>query len=258
MKEANSQSRDQSLAIASESGIKSLYSGNRVAASYLKERSASELMRLLSDRQVRTVQRVMRATEPHRTLEIAPGPGRITRSLDAAGELVCLEFNQEMINEGRRWCGDHVQWVRGDAFDLPFEQDAFDFAYSFRFVRHFQRADRDRLYAQIARVIQPDGLFVMDAVNAVVSRPLRDANPECFPVYDVLYADEGELRNELACAGFEVIHIEPVHTCFPIQYQIQVLVGPRSRWLCRRMIRLLERLRRGPALEWIVTCRRTG
>jgi ubiquinone/menaquinone biosynthesis C-methylase UbiE len=115
-------------------------------------------------------------------LEVAPGPGRITRDVAPAGELVCLEYNEGMIAEGRRCCGEHVRWVQGNAFELPFGEGEFGFAYSFRFVRHFHRADRDRLYAQLRRVLEPGGWLVMDAVNARVSAPIRDANPEAYPI----------------------------------------------------------------------------
>jgi SAM-dependent methyltransferase len=144
--------------------------------------------------------------------------------------------------------------VRGDGFRLPFDQ-AFDLVYTFRFVRHFQRTDRDRLYAGIRRVLTPGGHFVMDAVNERFSRPLRQANPEDYPIYDELYRREGLVR-ELAEAGLEVVDLEPVQKWYGWQYKSQVLLGPRASWLNRLVIRTLERLPRSEGLEWIVTCRR--
>ena len=96
----------------------------------------------------------------------------------------------------------------------------------------------------------------MDAVNAQVSAPLRAADPASYPIYDKLYENEAELKAELADAGFELLRAEPVQRWFPLQYRLQILLGPRSPFLCRAAIRGLEKLRRGPALEWIVTCRR--
>ena len=117
-------------------------------------------MRLLHETQVAAVNRAMHDLGAVRSLEMAPGPGRVTRDVRPAGELVCLEFNEGMIAEGQRCCSPHVKWVQGNAFELPFEDDEFDSAYSFRFVRHFHRNDRDRLYAQLSRVLRPGGWLV--------------------------------------------------------------------------------------------------
>lgn len=240
---------------ATELEIQSAYRGRDLAHKYVAQRFVSELHRLLHDRQLTAVQWVMDTARPARTLEVAPGPGRLTRDVRPAGELFCLEYNEGMIAEGRAACPSSVKWVQGNAFDLPFAQE-FDFLYTFRFVRHFHREDRGRLYEQFRNVLKPGGRLVLDAVNAVVSRPLREASPGEYPIYDKLYADQQELRKELNEEGFEVERITTVQRWFGLQSKAQVLLGPRSGLLCRWAIRSLERLRRGPALEWIVTCRR--
>ena len=96
----------------------------------------------------------------------------------------------------------------------------------------------------------------MDAVNGEVSGPLRAARPEDYPIYDKLYKDVDELRVELRGAGFAVAEVVAVQRSFPLEYRVQCLVGPRSRWLNRQLIRAIERLSRGPGLEWVVTCLR--
>jgi ubiquinone/menaquinone biosynthesis C-methylase UbiE len=225
-----------------------------MATRYVQNRFVSEVHRLLHDRQVETVQRLIDGRQPTRILEIAPGPGRITRAVRTDGRLVCLEFNEGMIQQGRPQCDPQTQWVRGNGFQLPFDQ-AFELVYSFRFVRHFHRADRDRLYGEIHRVLQPGGLFVMDAVNERISRPLREAHPEEYPVYDKLYRRE-ELAGELAAAGFVVQGLEPVQKFAGLQSLSQNLIGPRINLVNRWFVRLLERFPRRDGLEWIVICRR--
>lgn len=243
------------MPLASETEIQASYADRGIAHDYVDRRFASELMRLLHGRQVESVNRLMREHCPARALEIAPGPGRITRDVEPARELVCLEFNQAMIEVGKPACERVTQWVRGNAFALPFGRE-FSLVYSFRFIRHFHRDDRHRLYDQIHKVLEPGGHLIMDAVNARVSAPLRAANPEAYPIYDKLYRDEAELRTELEAAGFTAVQVDPVQRWFSLQYRAQLLLGPRSVWACRGTIRLLERLRRGPSLEWIVICRR--
>jgi ubiquinone/menaquinone biosynthesis C-methylase UbiE len=243
------------VVISSEDEIQQAYSGRDNATRYVDRRFVAPLMEMLHKRQVAAVERVLREQQPRRTLEVAPGPGRLTRDVRPAGKLVCLEYNNEMIAAGQTACNSAVQWVQGNAFELSFNQE-FDFLYTFRFVRHFHRADRDRLYEQFRRVLKPGGWLVFDAVNAAVSAPLRAARPEDYPVYDKLYCDEAELKAELAAAGFAIVRLCGVQRWFSVQSRVQVLIGPHSRRLCSWIIHGLELLRRGPALEWVVTCRR--
>lgn len=241
------------MTLASEEEIKASYGGEAVAGNYIAERFQSEFHRLLHDRQVAAVQRVIDRLRPEQTLEIAPGPGRLTRHIRPTGGLVCLEYNEGMLNQGRAAC-PKATWVQGNAFQLPFESP-FDFVYSFRFVRHFHLEDRKRLYAEVRRVLKPGGVFVMDAVNERLSRPLREAHPEDYPIYDKLYRPDA-LRAELAEAGLGAVELEPVQKCHSWQYRSQVLLGPRSNRLNRLVIRCLERLPRREGLEWIVVCSR--
>ena len=134
--------------------------------------------------------------------------------------------------------------------------EPFDFAYTFRFIRHFKLDDRQRLYGRIHRALRPGGLLMFDAVNAAVSRRLRQANPEQFPIYDKLYDTVDQLRGELKDAGFDLTRAAPVQRAYRMQWRSQVLIGPRARWLNRLVIGALERLSPGSPLEWIVTCRR--
>jgi SAM-dependent methyltransferase len=241
------------MAITGECDLQNRYRGKVQAERYVCERFSNELGRLLHERQLVEVQGIIERVQPQRILEIAPGPGRLTRGVRWSGLLACLEFNEGMIEQGRLACSNGL-WVRGNGFQLPFAS-AFDLVYSFRFVRHFRRADRDRLYEEIRRVLRPRGYFVMDAVNERVSKPLREAEPEAYPIYDKLYRPE-ELGQELAQAGFELLTLQPVNRYWSWQARSQVFLGPRANWLNRLMIRTLERLPRRDGLEWIVTCRR--
>jgi SAM-dependent methyltransferase len=243
------------MRVSSVEGIRDAYKKQAIAASYFQTRFANELMGLLHGQQVDVVQRIFDQQRPFASLEVAPGPGRITRDLKPTGRLICLEYNSEMIREGKAACKNNAHWIRGDAFQLPF-QNEFQLVYTFRFIRHFQQADRQRLYAQIRNVLQPGGILILDAVNEKVSGPLREHDPASYPIYDKLYRDPAELTMELNEGGFDLVELLPVQRWYAMQYRAQVLLGPRNRWLCRKVIRLLEQVRRGPSLEWIITCRR--
>jgi len=235
--------------------VRAAYSGEDVAASYVDKRFTSALTALLHERQVQEVNRTFARCAPSAALELAPGPGRITRHVHTAGKLICVEYNQCMIDVAKKARACPAQWIRGDGFALPLDC-RFDLVYSFRFIRHFRRADRDRLYAEIRRVLTPGGILLMDAVNRTVSEPLRRSNPRDYTVYDKLYEGTSELEVELTDSGFELVSATPVQRFFSAQSRVQNIVGPRWPRLCRKLIKILESVRQGPALEWIVTCRR--
>lgn len=240
--------------ISSPHDIQAAYRGNATASGYVAGRFSSELMRLMHDKQVRAVNRAIRLHRPAHSLEIAPGPGRITREVVTSGSLTCLEFNDGMIEVGRRECSPQVTWVQGDAFALPFGEE-FELAYTFRFVRHFRTEDRARLYTQFRKVLRPGGVLLFDVVNEKVSAPLRKSSPEEYPVYDEIYPNVNAIAKELKEHGFLLTSALPILRCFRLQRSAQILVGPRWGWCCRTLIRGMEWWP-GDPLEWIVECRR--
>ena len=86
-------------ALASESEIQRAYENPQAAAEYVEKRFASELFRLLHDRQVRAIRNVISRTRPQQVLEVAPGPGRITREMAPDVELTCLEYNPRLLRK---------------------------------------------------------------------------------------------------------------------------------------------------------------
>ncbi len=238
--------------------IRDAYRSTTVAEGYVQERFREPLGALLHDRQVSAVAGVIAEHEPGRILEIAPGPARLTR--DVASRVnrrwTILDASAQMLGEARRRLDNDPAWqlVQGDAFALPVA-GPFDLVYSFRFVRHFEIAERQRIYREVVRVLRPGGLFVFDAVNEIVSAPMRAAKPQEYAHYDALL-DPEQLRRELKAAGLDVVSLAGVQHRYPVLQQIQNLVSPRSRWLARRAMAVVDAAPGGSPLEWIVVCRR--
>src|SRR3982750_4555080 len=78
--------------IAGEENIQDVYRSRREAGSYVERRFTDEGNRLLHERQVGAVNVAVAGMSPARVLEIAPGPGRVTRDVRCPGTLVCLEY----------------------------------------------------------------------------------------------------------------------------------------------------------------------
>jgi len=142
--------------------------------------------------------------------------------------------------------------LQGDAFVLPFAEQRFDLVFTLKFVRHFQLADRARLYAQIRRVLRPGGAFVMDAQNRAVSLPHRQRmGLDRYKIYDVLYAP-GELESELEAAGFRPVRVEGMLKHFAVQQQLNRLRRIGLTGVARTLIRGLEWLPSTAPSTWMV------
>lgn len=189
--------------------LRAHYRERSVVDRYLERRTAQPLNGWLHRCQVRFLDDALRAAAPRRVLEIAPGPARLTAELEFAGPLFAVDASPEMLALARarlRERGSACCVLRGDAFHLPFPDAAFDFVYTLKFIRHFQPEDRRRLYAEIRRVLSPNGAFVMDAQSRRVSLPHRlKKGLHTYRVHDVLYDSEEELRVELEQARFRVV-----------------------------------------------------
>jgi SAM-dependent methyltransferase len=214
---------------------------------------------LLHDRQVDAVAGAIgQATGTRRVLEIAPGPARVTADVAArvGGAWTLVDASAQMLDVARSRLPRPAAWklIQGDAFALPVA-GPFDVVYSFRFVRHFEAPERQRIYREMARVLRPGGTLVFDAVNEVVSAPIRAAAPHEYAHYDALLRPE-TLREELARAGFRDVTLRGVQHRFGVLRQIQILLAPRSAPIARALMNVVERFGGGEPLEWIVTCRR--
>jgi ubiquinone/menaquinone biosynthesis C-methylase UbiE len=221
----------------------------------LRRRTAQPLNGLLHRSQVAFLNRAIRERQPKRVLEIAPGPARLTAELEYRGPGVAIDASPAMLATARsrlRRCG--MDWLisRGDAFCLPFREDAFDFVYTLKFVRHFQLQDRRRLYAEIRRVLTPNGVFVLDAQNRAISLPHRQRKGlDTYRIYDVLY-DREELVAELESAGFRVARITGMINHFRAQQGLNRLRRIGLAGVARSLIGAIERVPTRNPSTWML------
>lgn len=97
-------------------------------------------------------------------LDVAGGTGDIAikflNKSDIKSTATVCDINEHMIEEGRRKYPHHerIDWVVGDAQDLPFEDNSFDaytIAYGIRNV-----ADIDKALREAHRVLRSGGIFM--------------------------------------------------------------------------------------------------
>ena len=135
------------------------------------------------------------------------GPSRLfaaERGCRVTGVDLTEEFCQvAAILSARAGLGERTRYRQASALALPFDEAAFDGAYSIHAAMNI--ADKERLYAEIARVVKPGGVFgLYDVLQG----------PGGAPHFPVPWAEDhstsflvtaDELRDLLAAAGFEVI-----------------------------------------------------
>jgi demethylmenaquinone methyltransferase/2-methoxy-6-polyprenyl-1,4-benzoquinol methylase len=90
-----------------------------------------------------------------RVLDSCCGTGDLALAcLRAGGRVTGLDFSERMLERARRKSGE-IEWVRGDALALPFEDGAFDAATVGFGVRNL--ADLEAGLAELRRVLRPGG-----------------------------------------------------------------------------------------------------
>ena len=116
-----------------------------------------------------------------RTLDLCCGFGRHTLLLAESGvDVVGLDLSSELLANARELAGfeRHLRGrlLRGDAREVPFRDAAFDSLVNlFSSFGYFGEFDDARVLSEVARVLRPGGLAVLDLMNpAAVRANLRD------------------------------------------------------------------------------------
>jgi ubiquinone/menaquinone biosynthesis C-methylase UbiE len=146
-------------------------------------------------------------------LDVGCGLGGVTRHI--AAECACLATGIDLTPEfvrvaqmltDRTGLTDHVDFRVGSALDLPWATASFDAAVTFHVAMNV--ADRSRLYAEVARVVRPGGVFanydVMKGPNEGMVFPV----PWAEKAETSFLITPAEMVTLLSDAGFEVTYEE--------------------------------------------------
>ncbi len=107
-------------------------------------------------------------------LEIGPGPGLTTDLLRArVNRITAVEVDATLAGDlAARLGGTNVEVIQGDGTDTALDSNRFSAATCFSMLHHMASATaQDRLFAEVARVLRPGGIFV--GVDSRDLEPIR-------------------------------------------------------------------------------------
>jgi SAM-dependent methyltransferase len=154
-------------------------------------------------------------------LEIGAGAGRNTPRYHNFERIVLLDYSRTQLEQARQRLGggERYIYVSADAYRLPFVPGLFDTATMIRTLHHM--ADAPRALAQVRRVLQPQGVFILEFASkqnlkAILRYALRRQTWSPFSQDPV----------EFATLNFD-FHPRAVHTwlvenCFAVERQLTV------------------------------------
>jgi SAM-dependent methyltransferase len=137
-------------------------------------------------------------------LEVGPGPGMTTDLLRVdLVRLTAVELDENLAAAlAARLAGTNVEVVHADATSMPFEGGRFSGAVSFTMLHHVPTSElQDRLFTEVARVLQPGGVFV--ASDSVASKELAALHED--DVYNPI--DPTSVHARLRSAGFAMVEV---------------------------------------------------
>jgi ubiquinone/menaquinone biosynthesis C-methylase UbiE len=137
-------------------------------------------------------------------LEVGPGPGATTNVLRTkVPRLTAVELDPELAAKlVERFTGTNVEVHEADATAMPFESGRFNSAASFTMLHHVPTTEmQDELFAEVARVLQPGGVFFGgDSLDSPAFRDLHEGDV-CNPL------DPVTLTDRLRSAGFADVEV---------------------------------------------------
>ncbi len=100
-----------------------------------------------------------------KVLDLACGAGGFSFLLEDLGfQVVGLDSSEAMLERAREFARDKrskVEFVKGDARELPFEDNSFDYVLFIDSLVHFEPRELNQLFREAARVLKPGGRFIL-------------------------------------------------------------------------------------------------
>jgi len=159
-------------------------------------------------------------------LDVGSGPGTITVDFAARlapGQVTGVDAADEIVDKANALGADipNVEFVTGDAYNLPFTAHSFDIVHAHQVLQHV--ADPVAVLREFRRVVARDGVVAARDVDyaAIAWFPLLPGLEKWLSVYDAVHRSNGgepdagrRLKTWALDAGFSDVHATASVWCF--------------------------------------------
>jgi len=176
---------------------------------------------------------IKKCSRVNNALDVACGTGRLTSELINFGieDITGSDISEEMMEVSRKNCSSDkikICFQKGDATQLPFNDNKFDLVISFRFLDHLPVEEKKKAIIEIIRVSRKYMVFTMANLNlwTKISRRIRK-------IFNKNYY-EGSLINEK-----DVIELLENHNVCILKRKMKLpLLGMEIMYYCEKEFKI--------------------
>lgn len=142
---------------------------------YTKDRFSTPAGRLIDETEKKAVPDLLLRYLPKNTekkvkiLDVATGTGRLAffleRNLKQA-EITGVDINENMLEKAKQFSQEYdsrVKFMKGDIYNLPFQDSQFDAVVGLRFSMHLPQIDK--VIREFSRILKNNGILIIDIFN---------------------------------------------------------------------------------------------
>ncbi len=97
----------------------------------------------------------------NKTLEAGSGSGKSSILLGNSYNRVMLDISDEALKYSKlladKFSQDNIKFIRGNIFDMPFDDGEFDFVWNIGVLEHYSTSEIVKIVKEMKRVTKPDG-----------------------------------------------------------------------------------------------------
>lgn len=106
-----------------------------------------------------------------RGLDLGCGMGDYARAVESRGAVMtAMDFSNPAVHVANSRGSGAIQFLSGDAQRLPFQDHAFDFAYTINMLHHLKKGEQEVAMSELHRVLRPGGRLYVFEIN--IKNPL--------------------------------------------------------------------------------------